>query len=87
MTARGELTVFLFESRANGICAGGRIAGTDVDLFGGTGAGAVMINAIGYVTGNTAVLMTGLTGLFRGIVVHGLKILSIKKIYERFFLS
>lgn len=72
--------VFLLEGCADGICAGGRIAGTDVDLFGGAGAGAVVVYAVGHVAGNAGVLVAGLTGLFRRIVVHGFKILSNSKI-------
>lgn len=63
--------VFLFEGRADGLGAGGCVAGADVDFFCCAGAGTVMINTIGHVAGNTAVLMTGLTGLFGRIVVHG----------------
>ena len=67
----GRSVVFLFEGGTDGICTGSCIAGTDVDLFCCTSAGTVMIDAVGYVTGNTAVLMAGLTGFFGRIVVHG----------------
>ena len=62
--------VFLLEGCANGIRAGGGVAGADVDLFGGAGACAVMVYAIGYVAGNTVVFFAGFTGSFRGIVIH-----------------
>ena len=69
---------FLLEGCADGIRAGGCIAGADVDLFSGANACAVVVNAIGDVAGNAGILMTGLTGFF-GRIVHNLKILSIKK--------
>ena len=78
--------VLLLEGRADGVCAGGRIAGTDVDLFSGAGAGAVVIYAVGDVTGNTVVLVAGLAGLFRGIVVHSFQNPFNPKNYERYFL-
>ena len=56
---------------ANGIRAGGCVAGTDIDLFGSAGARAVMVNAVGYVTGNTVVFFAGFAGSFGRIVVHG----------------
>ena len=62
--------VFLLEGCADGVCAGGCIAGTDVDLFRCAGAGAVMICAVGYVAGNAVVFFTGFAGFFRRIVVH-----------------
>ena len=39
-----------------------------------------MVYAVGHVAGNAGVLVAGLTGLFRRIVVHGFKILSNSKI-------
>ena len=62
---------FLLEGCADSICAGGGIAGTDIDFFGCAGACAVMINTVGYITGNTVVFFTGFAGFFRRIVVHG----------------
>ena len=81
------LDVLLLKGSADGICAGVCIAGTDVDFFGGTGAGTVVIYAVGYIAGNTDVLMAGFAGLFRRIVVHFFKILSIKKIMKDVVLS
>ena len=75
--------VLLLEGRADSVCAGGRIAGTDVDLFSGAGAGAVVIYAVGDVAGNTVVLVAG---LFRGIVVHSFQNPFNPKNYERYFL-
>jgi hypothetical protein len=60
----------LLEGCTNGICAGGCVAGADIDLFGCAGACAVVIDAVGYVAGNTMVFFAGLTGSFGGIVVH-----------------
>ena len=60
----------MLEGCANGIRAGGGVAGADVDLFGCAGACAVVINAVGYVAGNTVIFFAGFTGSFRGIVVH-----------------
>ena len=60
----------MLEGCANGIRAGGCIAGADVDLFGSAGACAVMIDAVGYIAGNTVVFFAGFTGSFGGIVVH-----------------
>ena len=62
---------FLLEGCADGVCAGGRVAGADVDLFSRTGAGAVVIRAVGYVAGNAVIFFAGLAGVFRRIVVHG----------------
>ena len=62
--------VFLLEGCANGIRTGGGVARADVDLFGGAGACAVMVYAVGYVAGNTVVFFAGFTGSFRGIVIH-----------------
>ncbi len=61
---------FLLEGCANGICAGGCVAGADIDLFGCAGACAVVIDAVGYVARNTVVFFAGFTGSFGGIVVH-----------------
>lgn len=58
---------FLLEGSADGICAGGSIAGTDVDLFSGAGVGAIMIYAVGYITANAFVTSAGLAGLFIGL--------------------
>ena len=60
----------MLEGCANGIRAGGCVAGADVDFFGGTGAGAVMVNAIGYVAGNPVVFFAGFAGSFGRIVIH-----------------
>ena len=81
----GESVAFLLKGCANGICAGGCVAGTDVDLFGGTGAGAVVIYAIGYVTGNTVVFFAGLAGFFRRIVVHDGSSFQSKNLERRLF--
>ena len=61
---------FLLEGCADGVCAGGRVAGSDVDLFSRTGAGAVVIRAVGYVAGNAVIFFAGVAGFFRRIVVH-----------------
>ena len=58
---------FLLEGSADGICAGGSIAGADVDLFSGAGVGAIMIYAVGYITANAFVTSAGLAGLFIGL--------------------
>ena len=57
-------TVLLLEGRADGVCAGGRIAGTDVDLFSGAGAGAVVIYAVGNVANNAVVAFAGVLFIF-----------------------
>ena len=72
---------------ANGICAGGCVAGTDIDLFGSAGARAVMVNAVGYVTGNTVVFFAGFAGSFGRIVVHGSLSFQSKKLERRIRLS
>ena len=64
------LNASLLEGCADRICAGGCVAGADVDLFSRTGAGAVVIRAVGYVAGNTVIFFAGFTGSFGGIVVH-----------------
>ena len=64
--------VFLLEGCADGVCAGGCIAGADVDFFSGAGACAVVISAVGHVAGNAVVFFAGFTGFFRRIVVHDL---------------
>ena len=61
---------FLFEGCADGIRTGGCVAGTDIDFFGSAGACAVVIYAIGHITGNAVVFFTGFTGSFGRIVVH-----------------
>ena len=61
---------FLFERCANGIRTGGCVAGTDVDLFCGAGACAVVVYAIGNVAGNPVVFFTGFAGSFGRIVIH-----------------
>lgn len=58
---------FLLEGSADGICAGGSIAGADVDLFSGAGVGAIMIYAVGYITANAFVTSAGLAGFFIGL--------------------
>lgn len=58
---------FLLEGSADGICAGGSIAGADVDLFSSAGVGAIMIYAVGYITANAFVTSAGLAGLFIGL--------------------
>ncbi len=60
----------MLEGGADGIRAGGCVAGTDVNFFGGTGAGTVMVYAVGNVTGNTVVFFAGFTGSFGRIVIH-----------------
>ena len=63
--------VFLLEGCANGICAGICVAGAYVDFFCGAGIGAVMVDAVGDVAGNTVVGVAGFAGLFLRIVhVH-----------------
>jgi hypothetical protein len=62
----------LLEGCADRIRAGGCVAGTDVDLFRGTGVGAVVINAIGDVAGNAVVFLAGFAGFFGRILVHDL---------------
>jgi hypothetical protein len=42
-----------------------------------------MIYAVGDIAGNAGILVASLTGFFGRMIVHNLKILSIKKIYER----
>lgn len=68
------LDIFLLKGSADGVCAGVCVAGADVDFFSGAGIGAVMIDAVGYVTGNAIVCVACLTGLFIGIGVHHSKI-------------
>ena len=71
------LLCLLLEGSADGVCAGVCIAGTNIDLFCGAGACAVVVNTVGNIAGNAAVGVAGLTGLFVGIhCVHEFKILS-----------
>ena len=58
---------FLLEGSADGICAGGSIAGADVDLFSGAGVGAIVVYAVGYVAANAFVASAGFAGLFIGL--------------------
>lgn len=58
---------FLLEGSADGICAGGSVAGADVDLFSGASVGAVVIYAVGYVARNAFIASAGLAGLFIGL--------------------
>ena len=60
----------MLEGGANGICARSCIARTDIDFFGSTCAGAVVIYAVGNVAGNTVVFFAGFAGFFRRIVIH-----------------
>lgn len=78
---------FLFEGCADGVRAGGCVTGTDVDLFSGTGAGSVVIYAVGYVAGNAVIFFAGLTGLFRRIVVHEDSSFQSKNLERRIVLS
>ena len=75
----GKSGGFLLEGCADGVRAGGCIAGADVDLFCRAGAGAVMVCAVGYVAGNAVVFFTGFAGLFRRIVIHDLVSFQSKK--------
>ena len=75
----------MLEGCANGIRAGGGVAGADVDLFGCAGACAVVINAVGYVAGNTVVFFAGLAGFFRRIVVHDGSSFQSKNLERRLF--
>jgi hypothetical protein len=77
----------LLEGCADGVCAGGCVAGADVDLFSRTGAGAVVIRAVGYIAGNAVIFFAGLAVFFRRIVVHGGFILSIINLERRVVLS
>ena len=78
---------FLLEGSADGICAGGSIAGADVDLFSRTGAGAVVIRAVGYIAGNAVIFFAGLAGFFRRIVVHDGSSFQSKNLERRIVLS
>ena len=74
----------MLEGCADGVCAGGCVAGAYVDFCCCAGVGTIVINAVGYITGNAFVLVAGFAGFFGRIVVHSFKILSIKN-YERCF--
>ena len=78
---------FLLEGCADGVRAGGRVAGTDVDLFRGAGACAVVISAVGHVAGNAVVFFAGLAGFFRRIVVHGCSSFQSKNLERLIVLS
>jgi len=70
---------FLLEGCTYRVRAGRCVAGTDVDLFRRAGVGAVVICAVGHVTGNTLVFFTGFAGFFRRIVIHDLLSFQSKK--------
>ena len=62
---------FLLEGCTNGIRAGGRVAGTDVDFFRCAVTYAVVINTVGNVARNALVAFTGFTCLLGGgVCVH-----------------
>ena len=74
--------MFLFECCADGVCAGGCIAGADIDFFSSASAGAVVIYAVGNIAGNAGVLMTSFAGLF-GRIVHNIQNPFNQKIFTK----
>lgn len=58
---------FLLEGSADGICAGGSVAGADINFFSGASVGTVVIYAVGYVARNAFIAFAGLAGLFIGL--------------------
>ena len=77
----------MLEGCADGVRAGGCVAGTDVDLFSRTGAGAIVVRTVGYVAGNAVVFFAGLAGFFRRIVVHGCSSFQSKNLERSVVLS
>ena len=67
--------VLLLEGRADGVCAGGRIAGAYVDLFGCASGAAIVVNAVGNVANDAAVAAAGVLFIF--MIHHNLKLLSV----------
>ena len=77
----------MLEGCADGVCAGGCVAGADVDFFSCAGAGAVVVRAVGYVTGNAVIFFAGFAGFFRRIVVHGCSSFQSKNLERSIVLS
>ena len=65
---------FLFEGGADGVCAGGGIAGSDVYRFGCAGAVLCVIGAVGNIAYNAVVAFAGDLVI---VFVHLLKLLSV----------
>jgi hypothetical protein len=54
----------LLERCADRVCAGGSVAGADVDLFGCAGGAAVVVNAVGNVANDAAVAAASVLFIF-----------------------